>query len=201
VGAPRFDDPDGEVGVETHVLRTADGQIIQVPLTYRDRALHGAENSLITKMHHSVLGECGVNDASADPVYARTLATTIFCGGEQAELTYLEESGPQKRETMARVLGNGSPTAMYPEVKYVTFVHAGNATIVDTGDCTLRVRRVVDLGPIDDSIDGATLWSVVRPQPVDHSVDGDESIPVMTTASSVRGSISLGAHDEPRQVS
>src|ERR1700691_5882207 len=84
-GAYRFDDPDGEVGVETHLLRTVDGQIIQVPLTYRDRALDGADNSLITKMHHSVLGERWVYDASVDPVYARTLATTIFRGGEQAE--------------------------------------------------------------------------------------------------------------------
>jgi hypothetical protein len=162
VGAYRFDDPDGEVGVETHLLRTVDGQIIQVPLTYRARALDGAENSLITKMHHSVLGERWVYDASVDPVYARTLATTIFRGGEQAELIYLEESGPQKREATTWVRGSGSPTAMVPDVEHVTFAHAGNATIIDAGDVTLRVRRVVDLEPVDDGIGQASLvgrWS------------------------------------------
>jgi hypothetical protein len=162
LGAYRFDDPDGEVGVETHLLRTVDGQIIQVPLTYRARALDGAEHSLITKMHHSVLGERWVYDASADPVYARTLATTIFRGGEQAELIYLEEGGPQKREATTWVRGSGSPAAVDPDVKYVTFAHAGSATIIDAGDITLRVRRVVDLEPVDDAIGQSTLvgrWS------------------------------------------
>jgi hypothetical protein len=162
VGAYRFDDPDGEVGVETHLLRTVDGQIIQVPLTYRARALDGAENSLITKMHHSVLGERWVYDASVDPVYARTLATTIFRGGEQAELIYLEENGPQKRDATTWVRGNGSSTAVDPDMEYVSFAHAGNATIIDTGGFTLRVRRVVDLGPDHDAFGQATLvgrWS------------------------------------------
>lgn len=33
LGSYRFDDPDGEVGIETHLLGTADGQVLQVPLT------------------------------------------------------------------------------------------------------------------------------------------------------------------------
>jgi hypothetical protein len=157
VGAYRFDDPAGEVGVETHLLRTVDRQIIQVPLTYRARALDGAEDSLITKMHHSVLGERWVYDASADPVYAWTLAATIFRGGEQAELIYLEENGPRQREPTTWVRGNGSPAEMIPSVAHVTMAHTGSATIIDTGDLTLRVRRVVELGPFDEAIDEATL--------------------------------------------
>ncbi|WP_432526090.1 maltokinase N-terminal cap-like domain-containing protein [Kineococcus mangrovi] len=35
LGSYRFDDPDGEVGTETHLLATADGQVLQVPLTCR----------------------------------------------------------------------------------------------------------------------------------------------------------------------
>ncbi len=31
LGSYRFDDPDGEVGMETHLLGTADGQVLQVP--------------------------------------------------------------------------------------------------------------------------------------------------------------------------
>jgi hypothetical protein len=157
VGAYRFDDPDGEVGVETHLLRAVDGQIIQVPLTYRAQALEGADDSLITKMHHSVLGERWVYDASVDPVFARTLAATILRGGEQAELVYLGEEGPQKREATTWVRGSGSPSEMVPDVHDVTFVHTGNITIIDTGDLALRVRRVVELEVNDDAIDEATL--------------------------------------------
>jgi hypothetical protein len=156
VGAYRFDDPAGEVGVETHLLRAADGQIIQIPLTYRAEALDGAEDSLITTMHHSVLGERWVYDASADSVFARTLAATILRGGEQAELIYVGEEGPHKREATTWVHGSGSPTEMVPDVHDVTFAHAGNVTIIDTGDLTLRVRRVVVLEPAD-GMDEATL--------------------------------------------
>jgi hypothetical protein len=157
VGAYRFDDPGGEVGVETHLLRAVDGQIIQVPLTYRARALDGAENSLITKMHHSVLGERWVYDASVDPVFAGTLAATILRGGEQAELIYLGEAGPHKRDATTWVRGSGSPTETVPEVKNVAFAHTGSVTTIDTGDLTLRVRRGIEPGHDDDAIDVATL--------------------------------------------
>lgn len=156
-GAYRFDDPAGEVGVETHLLLAADGQIIQVPLTYRAQALDGAEDSLITKMHHSVLGERWVYDASADPVFARTLAATILRGGEQAELNYLREDGPEKRESTTWVRGSGSPTETVPEIEVVTFANADNATIIDTGKLKLRVWRVVEPEPADGALDDATL--------------------------------------------
>jgi hypothetical protein len=55
IGAYRFDDPDHRVGLETH-LATAGGVLLQVPLTYRDEPLAGAEAALITQMEHSVLG-------------------------------------------------------------------------------------------------------------------------------------------------
>lgn len=39
VGAYRFDDPAGEVGIEIHLVRDADGSVYQVPLTYRGAPL------------------------------------------------------------------------------------------------------------------------------------------------------------------
>jgi hypothetical protein len=157
IGAFRFDDPAGEVGVETHLLRAVDGVIIQVPLTYRAHALKGAEHSLITKMDHSVLGERWVYDASADPVYARTLAEAILRGGEQAELIYVGEGGPLKREATTWVRGSGSPTDIVPIVEEVTFAHFGSVTIIDAGDLTLRVRRIVEAKADVDSLGGETL--------------------------------------------
>jgi Maltokinase N-terminal cap domain len=56
VGAYRFDDPVGEVGVETLLVRTADGRLLQVPLSYRAAPLAGAEDALVTTMERSTTG-------------------------------------------------------------------------------------------------------------------------------------------------
>src|ERR687893_260389 len=74
VGAYRFDDPAGEVGIETHLLRTADGAVLQVPLTYRGAPLAGAERHLVGTMEHSHLGRRWVYDGCGDPVYVGALA-------------------------------------------------------------------------------------------------------------------------------
>ena len=66
VGSYRFDDPDGRIGMETHLV-TAGGALMQVPLTYRDAPLDGAEDALITEMQHSVLGTRWVYDGLRDP--------------------------------------------------------------------------------------------------------------------------------------
>lgn len=158
VGAYRFDDPDGEVGVETHLLRTADGQIVQVPLTYRAGALDGAEDSLITTVDHSVLGKRWVYDASVDPVYARTLAIVILRGREQADLVYVTKDSSETHRSTTLVRGSGSPTDPVPEVNSVTFEHAGNVTVISAGKLSLHLRRIVD--PLRDdglSSEAATL--------------------------------------------
>ena len=67
VGAYRFDDPAGEVGIETHLLRSADGQVLHVPLTYRGAPLTGAEAALVGTMQHSVLGRAGSTTAAPTP--------------------------------------------------------------------------------------------------------------------------------------
>src|SRR3954471_9622630 len=61
LGSYRFDDPDGRVGMETHLVKAGD-VVVQVPLTYRDQPLAGAEAALIAEMEHSVLGRRWVYD-------------------------------------------------------------------------------------------------------------------------------------------
>ena len=56
VGAYRFDDPAGEVGIETHLVRADDGPVLQVPLTYRAAPLAGRGGVLVGTTEHSVLG-------------------------------------------------------------------------------------------------------------------------------------------------
>lgn len=83
VGTFRFADPDGDVGVETILVRSA-GDTYHVPLTYRGAALEDAESSLVGMMEHSVLGPRWVYDATGDPVYLVELTRVIREGDTQA---------------------------------------------------------------------------------------------------------------------
>ena len=72
----RLDDPTGEVGIETLILRddaAAAPTTYQVPLTYRGAPLAGAEAALVGTLEHSVLGTRWVYDAPFDPVYVQQL--------------------------------------------------------------------------------------------------------------------------------
>jgi hypothetical protein len=83
IGSYRFDDPDGRVGMETHLVR-AGGVLLQVPLTYRDEPLDGAEDALITEMKHSVLGTRWVYDGLRDPRLVVMLAAVAMTGQGEA---------------------------------------------------------------------------------------------------------------------
>src|SRR3954470_2281457 len=83
IGSYRFDDPDGRVGMETHLV-TAGGTLVQVPLTYREEPLAGADDALITEMEHSVLGTRWVYDGLRDPRFVVMLAGVAMTGQGEA---------------------------------------------------------------------------------------------------------------------
>jgi hypothetical protein len=83
IGSYRIDDPDGRVGMETHLV-TAGGALLQVPLTYRDERLDDAEDALITEMDHSVLGTRWVYDGLRDPRFVMMLAAVAMTGQGEA---------------------------------------------------------------------------------------------------------------------
>src|SRR6476469_1597505 len=83
IGSFRFDDPDGRVGMETHLV-TAGDTLLQVPLTYRDQALDGAAEHLITEMEHSELGTRWVYDGLGDPLLVTMLAAVSLTGQGEA---------------------------------------------------------------------------------------------------------------------
>jgi hypothetical protein len=116
VAAFRFDDPEGEVGVETLLIRAGSGPLLQVPVTYRGAPLAGAESSLIGTTQHSVLGPRWVYDGPGDPVYLQTLAETVLTGGTQAEQWIDEGKGLIQRDPLATVLGGGTPGGNVPEI-------------------------------------------------------------------------------------
>lgn len=129
VGAYRFDDPDGEVGIETHVLSTADGHLLQVPLTYRGVPMPETEQFLVCTMEHSVLGRRWIYDATGDPVYARVLASVLLAGVDQAEELVEGADGP--REPSVRVTGSGSRSREVPAISDVSSSSDGSTTVME----------------------------------------------------------------------
>ncbi len=79
IGSFHFDDPEGEVGMETHIVE-ADGIIYQVPMTYRDAPLTGAEESFVATLEHSVLGTRWIYDALGDDQFLCVLAGVSLTG-------------------------------------------------------------------------------------------------------------------------
>jgi hypothetical protein len=84
VGSFRFDDPAGEVGVET-LLVTTGGTLLQVPLTYRGAPLDDLGDHLVGTLDHPALGPRWVYDAVADPVYLTAITAAVLDGMPQAE--------------------------------------------------------------------------------------------------------------------
>jgi hypothetical protein len=106
IGAYRFDDPDGRVGMETHLV-TAGGVVLQVPLTYRDAPLDGADDALITEMHHSVLGTRWVYDGLRDPRLVTMLAAVAMTGQGEALGMVLYDDRWYIAPTDVRIQGGG----------------------------------------------------------------------------------------------
>jgi hypothetical protein len=84
VGFFRFEDPSGEVGIETHLV--TDGQAVyQVPLTYHGAPMKdggpAAAAALVATAEHSLLGSRWIYDGEADPVWRGELLRLVRAGG------------------------------------------------------------------------------------------------------------------------
>jgi Maltokinase N-terminal cap domain len=143
LGAYRFDDPAGEVGVETFLLATTAGQVLHLPFTYRAAPLAGADAHLVGTTDHSVLGTRWVYDGCADPVWARTVAAAILTGGTNAAEEYPADSGLAPRTPSASARGSGSPGTPVPAIETVSYVDGDTAT-VQAGPLDLTLARVAD---------------------------------------------------------
>lgn len=141
LGSYRFDDPDGDVGMETHLLGTADGQVLQVPLTYRGTPRASAENSLITTMTHTTLGDRWIYDACHDPVYVTALVATILTGAREADLFMATDAGLVKEVNTTHVRGSGSlPVADVPDLSTPGVSHDRSTTRIDAGVALTLLR-------------------------------------------------------------
>jgi hypothetical protein len=143
VGAYRFDDPAGQVGLEGILLATGDGSVLHVPMTYRAAPLAAAQQHLIGTIEHSVLGRRWVYDACGDPVWAAMLATTILTGGTQADEIVDHGDHLVPREPTAKVVGSGTSDRQVAATESVTCYDEGQTTVVTAGDLELVVVRVI----------------------------------------------------------
>ncbi|MEV0155153.1 hypothetical protein AB0H57_15610 [Micromonospora sp. NPDC050686] len=152
VAAYRFDDPAGEVGIETLLVRAGDGPVHQVPLTYRGAPLDGADRWLIGTCEHSVLGRRWVYDGCGDPVYAAALARAILTGTGQAE-EWFEVDGRRERRAPSMVIA-GEATTSTTDVTSVTRVEDGDPARIGTDLGELSVLRRLGADP---ALPGARL--------------------------------------------
>lgn len=159
VGAFRFDDPAGEVGIQVQLVRAgADSPIYQVPMTYRNAPLAGADNSSMGEMTHSVLGRRYVYDGCHDPVFVSELVRAVLTGGtEVVEYRHAEGAEPVALPTRTRARGSGHATASVPALGPLTVTPAGESgsvTTIRSGPVEVKVLRVLGHGA---TADGATL--------------------------------------------
>jgi hypothetical protein len=157
LGAYRFDDPAGAVGIETILVGTAGGPVHQVPLTYRGAPLHGADEWLLGTTEHSVLGPRWVYDACADPVYATALARAVLTGAGQAEQYFEVDGRRETREPSMTIAGSGAGNADVAPAGAVLRVEDTEDTLIVTDTVELTVVRRPGIGSPTGTPAGATL--------------------------------------------
>ena len=106
IGSYRFDDPDARVGMETHLI-TAGATLLQIPLTYRDEPLDGADDALIVEMQHSVLGTRWVYDGLRDPRFVVMLAAAAMTGQGEALGMVMHDGRWYIAPSIVRIQGGG----------------------------------------------------------------------------------------------
>jgi hypothetical protein len=139
VAAFRFDDPEGEVGVETLIVRLPGLPLLQVPLSYRGAPLEGGERVLVGTMQHSVLGPRWVYDALGDPVYRGELTKAVLQGGHEVEQFRQTPDGLVPVPLTAHVTGSGSPgtPTPSPDELHIELVRVLDGSAAPASDHTL----------------------------------------------------------------
>lgn len=142
LGGYRFDDPAGEVGVETLLVSAGDGVVCQVPLTYRGAPLDGHDEELIGTVEHSVLGRRWVYDGCGDPVYVAALAAAILAGAGQAEEMIEDDGRLQPRELTMGITATAADPDAGPQVELLSPGRDDDeVTTVETTAAILTVVR------------------------------------------------------------
>ena len=164
VASYRFDDPEGEVGIETLLVTAGDGATYQIPLTYRGAPLEGADEWLVGTTQHSTLGARWVYDGTGDVVYAEALAQALLTGSGQAQ-EFVEEDGHLVPRPPSMTVTTSLISSDFAEARAVTAITAvdtADPTVVETDKLTLVVPRRLSQAV---SHPGAVLFGTWEGQP------------------------------------
>ena len=143
LAAWRLGDPQGQVGIETHIVLDTAGDrpiVYQVPLTYRGSPLQDAEHALVGEMEHGTLGPRWVYDAPHDPVYAAALLALILGRA-------LAESSSATDEPDERFIGERAATwtdeIQVGGSRVVSGEQSNSSVIIDSTTDDGRARPVI----------------------------------------------------------
>ena len=146
IGSFRFDDPDGRVGMETHLLAAGD-TLFQVPLTYRDTPLDGASGSLVGNMHHSVLGTRWVYDGLADSQFLVMLVGVAMTGQGEALGMAVYDGRWYVAPANVRIQGGGWTQERVPVDRFEVQAEDAAAVVLHNDRFELTVYRRPVPGP------------------------------------------------------
>jgi Maltokinase N-terminal cap domain len=146
IGSYRFDDPEGRVGLETHLVSSGT-MLFQVPLTYRDEPLEGAEDALITQVEHTVLGTRWVYDGLGDPRFVVMLAAVAMTGqGEALGMAQFDDRW-YIAPSNVRIHGGGWGQDRVPVDGFELTTDEADASVLRNDGFELTVFRRPVLGP------------------------------------------------------
>jgi hypothetical protein len=121
--------------------------LFQIPLTYRDEPLEGAEDAFITQMEHSVLGTRWVYDGLRDPRFVTMLAAVALTGqGESLGMVQVDGRwfiAPSN----VRLHGGGWTQDRVPVDGFELASDEETASVLRNDRFELTVFRRPDLGP------------------------------------------------------
>ena len=159
IGAYRFDDPAGNVGIECVLLNVGES-VVHLPVSYRGAPLEGAEDFLMATIEHSTLGTRYVYDACADPVAVRALLAAALTGATQEPLDIYDQGRlVERRDTVVTATGTGSWSRnAVPHLDSVTIRSHGAETHVDAGSFVIVVKRIVDGSEADGDESIKVAW-------------------------------------------
>ena len=142
VGEYRFDDPAGEVGIETCWSAPTTARAPRRSAHLPCRASRRRGGWLVGTTEHSVLGPRWVYDGCGDPVWAAALVQAISRAGDRHRSSSSRTAGASTYLRI-QVRGSGSDDSAPQVTSIDRVVDEGAVTVVTAGDVGIAVARVV----------------------------------------------------------
>ena len=146
LGAYRFDDPDGQVGMEAHLVAIGD-TLVHVPLTYRDVPVEDAGAELVGEMHHSALGDRWLYDGLTDSSFLTMLAGVSLTGQGEALGMVVLDGQWHIAPTNVRIRGGGWSLERLSVDGFILADSSVSSPTYQNQHFSLTAHRLPEIGP------------------------------------------------------